>query len=122
MVFTIDRKYDSSDEYFKRMNFSFVMAASLKKFTRLNGCMEATCHEAIMFSGFRGRRIPLGVFGHVMRYSDTALSSQALCYLAGYKLSSPYVITLNTQINTEAPGAPVKPPLPVCNLAIDDAV
>ena len=72
MVFTIDRKYDSSDEYFKRINFSFVMAASLKKFTRLNGCMGATCHEAIMFSGFRGRRIPLGVFGHVMRYSDTA--------------------------------------------------
>jgi hypothetical protein len=72
MVFTIDRNYDPSDAYFKKAQCSFVMTASIRNFTRLHGYMGATSHEAIMFRGFSGTNIPLGVFGYVMRYSDSA--------------------------------------------------
>ena len=72
IVFTINRNYDSSDEYFKRGQFCFVMTACISNFTRLHGGMGATSHEAIMFRGFEGRKIPLGVFGYIMRYSDLA--------------------------------------------------
>jgi hypothetical protein len=72
IVFAIDRNYDPSDAYFKKVGCSLVMAASIRNFTRLSGRMGATSHEAIMFRGFRGSNIPLGVFGYVMRYSDLA--------------------------------------------------
>lgn len=86
MVFTIDQKYDSSDQYFKKGTFSFVMTASLRNFTRLHGGIGATSHEAIMFRGFKGRNIPLGVFGYVMRYSDLAcqVKPYAIWLIKGY--------------------------------------
>jgi hypothetical protein len=51
IVFTIDRNYDPSDQYFKRGQFGFVMTASISNFTRLHGGMGATSHDAIMFRG-----------------------------------------------------------------------
>jgi hypothetical protein len=72
IVFNVDKNYDSSDGYFKKGTFSFVMTAGLRNFTRIAGGMAFKSHEAIMFSGFRGENIPLGVFGYVMRYSDLA--------------------------------------------------
>jgi hypothetical protein len=73
MVFTADRSYDPSDEYFKKGTLNIVMAASLRNFTRLRDeRMGATSHDAIMFRAFEGHRIPLGVFGYLMRHSDLA--------------------------------------------------
>jgi hypothetical protein len=72
MVFTTDHNYDPSDNYFKKAQINFVMTASILNFARLHGGMRATSHEAIMFRGFEGRNIPLGVFGHIMRFSDKA--------------------------------------------------
>jgi hypothetical protein len=46
------------------------MTASLEKFTRIHGYMGATSHEAMMFRGFSGRDILLGVFGYLMRHSN----------------------------------------------------
>ena len=72
VVFTLDPKYDPSERYFKQGRFHFVMPASLKKFSRCDGYMGATSHDAIMFRGFSGRDIPLGLFGYVTRHSEIA--------------------------------------------------
>lgn len=86
MVFTIERSYDPSDEYFKKSGCSFVMTAGIRNFTRLSGYMGATSHEAIMFRGFGGSKIPLGVFGYIMRYRDLAcqIKPYALWLVGGY--------------------------------------
>ena len=46
IVFTIDRNYDPSDDYFKRGQFCFVMTASISNFTRLHGGMGATFNSS----------------------------------------------------------------------------
>lgn len=86
MVFTIEPKYDPSDAYFKKAHFTFTMPASLRNFTRLDSCMGSTSHEAIMFRGFQGKEIPLGVFGYAMRHSDRAcqIKPYAIWLVAGF--------------------------------------
>ncbi len=72
VVFTIRPQYDPSDSYFKSEPFHFLMSASLDNFTRVRGNMGATSHDAITFRGFSGKRIPLGVFGYLIRHSALA--------------------------------------------------
>jgi hypothetical protein len=65
--------YDHSDSYFKKSKsnsaktrgYSFVMSASLTKFTRIYDQMRLFNHETFLFRSHSGRNIPLGVFGHL---------------------------------------------------------
>jgi hypothetical protein len=93
MVFRIDNQYDPSDSYFKRSPFSLIMTASLEKFTRLKSGMGSTSHEAILFRGFDGKNIPLGVFGYLIRLNIKAwqIKPYAIWLPRGYPWSStPY--------------------------------
>lgn len=72
VVFRIDNQSDPSDSYFKTFPFPLIMTASLEKFTRLKSDMGKASHEAILFRGFAGKNIPLGVFGYLIRLNMKA--------------------------------------------------
>lgn len=87
IVFTIENRYDESDNYFKRSGFSFTMPASLDKFPRFKGYFAGTSHEARFFRGLEGRNIPLGVFGYVLRYNSLVcqIKPYAIWLLGGFR-------------------------------------
>jgi len=56
--------YDDRDDYYKRqLNRVVKMSASILKMPGSSNGMAMTGHDAILLRGFRGRAVPLGVFG-----------------------------------------------------------
>ncbi|MCC7163564.1 MAG: hypothetical protein IT331_13800 [Anaerolineae bacterium] len=63
--FTDDYSTYSDDYYKGRSNIRVIMNASLGKLVRTSGEMGQHSHDAILFRGFQGRKVPLTVFGHL---------------------------------------------------------
>jgi len=60
-------EYDYSDNYFKKTKSNstprILMSASLSKCPRSNRGMSLTGHDAVLFRGYNGIKVPLSVFG-----------------------------------------------------------
>lgn len=50
----------------KKERNEYVMSAGLAKFTRLKGHFGVLSHEAILFGEYRGKEIPLSLFGYMV--------------------------------------------------------
>ncbi len=71
-------EYDYSDKYFKRpKDYRIIMQASLTKFPRLREPMlSQTGHEAVFFRSYKGRNIPLNIFGYLFPLGNTGFLFQ----------------------------------------------
>jgi hypothetical protein len=77
--------YDYSDAYYRTLGTRVVMTASLKKFTRIAGAgkMGAISHDAIYFSGRKGKKVPLAVFGYIVTNPSCGLLTSIEGFLQG---------------------------------------
>jgi hypothetical protein len=55
--------YEYGDDYYKRSDLRVTLSASVSKMRMSAGRMAATGHMAVFLRGFKGRRIPMGIFG-----------------------------------------------------------
>lgn len=64
-----DNKHEYDDSYFKKVEYTFLMTTSLSKTTRSKEGMSVTGHDAMYFRRFRGKNVPLKVFGYLIPLS-----------------------------------------------------
>jgi hypothetical protein len=63
--------YEDRDDYYKKqLDRPVKISASVLKMPGSSGGMALTGHDAGLLRGFRGRRVPLGVFGSVTATPD----------------------------------------------------
>lgn len=65
-----DTDHEYADTYFKKTQYTFLMMASLGKTIRSSGNMRQTGHDAVYFRAFKGRNVPLNVFGYLIPLSE----------------------------------------------------
>lgn len=65
----IDTDHDFSDTYFKKTQYTFLMMASLEKTIRSRDGMRHLGHDSVFFRAFRGKKVPLNVFGYMIPLS-----------------------------------------------------
>jgi hypothetical protein len=62
--------YEYDDSYFKKPQYRFFMRASVDKFIgAVGGQLRRSGHEALLFGGHNGTRVPLLVFGQLLLLS-----------------------------------------------------